>query len=524
MIGGKVRLKKNGAGENGLDSRYPDSRLRIDPQSEQERRNAYSYGAFFGWAIGVKKNRYSILALFLVVLLGVVLLAASYTIHTPFAAWRRSELFFVLLFIDIGLLVVGSWLNRFSRLGGFTALFALFAFLLLLGREVRFQSEKRTVLHANSMLLEQLGSHFIVGYHNKEELVQWVRLRAIGGVYITRRNLRQHSVSDFARFLDKLQKIRKRQGLVPLVVAADQEGGLVAHLTPPLPKRPALAQVLRECRSQDRGHDENEDSGIQDALSSACQDAFRDHGQSQGQDLRDLGVNLDFAPVVDLKHDQEMRFDLYSQISARAITKQPQIVAAAAAHYCAGLAYRGVGCTAKHFPGLGLNKQDAHFFLGSLDVSRSTLENSEWVPFRHLMRFEALPLAVMVSHIELPCIEPDIASSRSEPLLKDILRKGWEYQGLLISDDFSMFPVSEGEGGIGSATLDALRHGMDFVLISYDSDLFYRAMSAMFDAIAAGTLTIDELDASKARIRLFFDRLAQAYQKSDLTPPGLEKS
>lgn len=453
-----------------------------------------------------------------VVVVGVGLVVGSYLVHTAFAASFRGRLWLPLVCVEVALVALGAWSNRFSRLGGVFAALATAALLLLSGREVWFQVDKRAVLQAEPKQLQKLGAHFIVGYRDEAELKQWVELGAIGGVYVTRRNLSRRSPRSFTQLVSRLQSLRLTQGLPPLVITADQEGGIVAHLSPPLPRLSSLARVLRRCRNRGRRRTR---PTAGDVLSQTCRQAFRKHGMRQGEDLRSLGINLDFAPVVDLKHDQEVGFDLYSRISTRAMDKDPKTVASGAAHYCAGLAFSGVGCTAKHFPGLGLSQQDAHFFLGSLDVPRATLEHSEWVPFRHLVRFVALPLAVMVSHIEVPSLEPGTPSSQSTTLLHDILRKQWGYDGLLISDDFSMFPISESSGGIGGATVAALRSGMDYILISYDTDLFYPAMATALAANSSGELGNDVLAASKTRIGLFFDRRRSAQGNADLAAPPI---
>ena len=185
--------------------------------------------------------------------------------------------------------------------------------------------------HAEPDRLEKLGQHLIVGYHNPSEIDKLLARRAIAGVFLTARNVEQRSVSDIANQIAAWQKIRRDQGLPPLLVATDQEGGAVSRLSPPLPRQPQLATVVADTSGGDPA---------------------RAYGLAQGRALASVGVNLNFAPVVDLNYNRINPGDQYTRIYLRAISSDPGIVADIAGRYCRGLAEAGVRCTLKHFPGL----------------------------------------------------------------------------------------------------------------------------------------------------------------------------
>src|SRR5262249_26633459 len=114
-------------------------------------------------------------------------------------------------------------------------------------------------------------------------------------------------------------------------------------------------------------------------------DAVRQFALQQGRELAGLGVNLNFAPVVDVDHGIINPADRYTQVHQRAISSDPAIVTDVAGAYCAGLAEAGVRCTLKHFPGLGRVFDDTHAGTAELTAQPDELEQSDWIPFRALI-------------------------------------------------------------------------------------------------------------------------------------------
>jgi beta-N-acetylhexosaminidase len=285
----------------------------------------------------------------------------------------------------------------------------------------------------------------------------------IGGIYITKRNLRGESVQSLRQRIDGLQEARCRAGLPPLFVMADQEGGDVTHLSPLIEPLPALSDLLAD--------------GAENLEARA-----RAQGERQGSALAALGVNMNLAPVVDLKPtEKEDWLNLHTRISRRAISADPWTVARVASAYGAGLVASGIQPTVKHFPGLGRVRGDTHLVKASLS-SDPVAQAADWLPFREVTARTGA--AMMLAHVRLPDIDPRMPASLSRALVQDVLRKkdgeGWNHQGLLITDDLNMMAVYT--DGIGRAAAAALDAGVDLVLVSYDHDQYYRALHAAADA------------------------------------------
>jgi beta-N-acetylhexosaminidase len=204
------------------------------------------------------------------------------------------------------------------------------------------------------------------------------------------------------------------------------------------------------------------------------------YAAEQGRGLERLGINLNFAPVVDLDFGVRNPNDAYTRISRRAIAADPAVVADVAGWYCDELAAHGVRCTLKHFPGLGRVFADTHRGEGVLSTSLVDLENTDWVPFRRLLgRAGSL---VMVGHVRLPALDPNHPVSLSRPAITDLMRGAWGYDGLIITDDLCMGATYYRGEGIGRAGLRALNAGVDLLLVSWDGEQAYPVLAALLTA------------------------------------------
>jgi beta-N-acetylhexosaminidase len=269
--------------------------------------------------------------------------------------------------------------------------------------------------------------------------------------------------------------------LPPLWIATDQEGGPVSRLSPPLARLPSLADIVN-ARS-----DPSERAAAVQAFASR-----------QGRELANIGVNLNFAPVVDLNHRLVNPDDLLTRIHERAISADPHVVTDVANHYCAALWQTGVRCTLKHFPGLGRVYEDTHRESANLSVGTAELVATDWVPFRALM--PGAHAFTMLGHVRLTAIDRERPASFSRPVVAGLLRGDWNSDGILVTDDFCMAAVTDSREGIGAASVEALNAGVDLILVSYDSDQYYPVMHALLKADAEGRLRPDALGDSDRRL------------------------
>ncbi|MGE5476681.1 MAG: glycoside hydrolase family 3 N-terminal domain-containing protein [Bacteroidales bacterium] len=334
------------------------------------------------------------------------------------------------------------------------------ALAAVLVADAEFMLRKRAVLAENGAEAQLLGRHFLVGYTRVEDVAPLAAKGLIGGIFVTRRN----SGTKLRRDIAELQDLRRANGLPPLVVAADQEGGIVSHLSPLLPAMPPLADIA--------------------ALPAAERaDAARRYGYVQGRGLASVGVSVNFSPVVDIKRDR-LRWDVNSLIAKRAIAADPALVAEVAAAYAEGLRSAGVAPTLKHFPGLGRVQADTHHVRTRLGASVEELEATDWLPFRQVLA--GGQAQVMVGHTVVEAVDPDRPASRSRKVVEGLIRQKWGFGGVVLTDDLTMPSVLH--HGFCEAVTGALEAGVDLLLITYDGDQYYRAMECGLKALRDGRL------------------------------------
>src|SRR5215813_689808 len=407
--------------------------------------------------------------------------------RSPFLASIRVWAFVGLIAIPLAIVVVEMRAlrraaGRFDRALSSAALaLSLLCLVCVSWWEAQFWWKRHEVLRADPALLERIGRHVVVGYRDIDELNALIERRAIAGVFLTTRNVRGRDTAAVRRQIADMQAARRRQGLPELLVTADQEGGVVSRLSPPLASMASLSEIV--------------------ALhpgSAERRTAVRDYAAAQARDLADLGVNVNLAPVVDLGHGIVNPGDRLTRISARAISGDPQIVTEVAEDYCAQLSHHGVRCTLKHFPGLGRVVPDTHLESADLALLPDDLASTDWLPFRSLMRHP--DIVVMLGHARLTAVDPVRPVSFSPPVVRGLLRTEWGYDGLLLTDDLCMGAVTGSAEGIGGGSVEALNAGVDLILVSYDPDQFYMVMHALIRGAHSGVLRSDALRQSDQRM------------------------
>jgi beta-N-acetylhexosaminidase len=255
----------------------------------------------------------------------------------------------------------------------------------------------------------------------------------------------------------------------------------VSRLSPPLPRQPPIASAVGT----------QTDEAARNA-------AAHDYGLAQGRALAGLGINLNFAPVVDLNKNVVNPNDRYTRIRERAISSDPAVVTEVARHYCRGLAQTGVRCTLKHFPGLGGVFEDTHLEAGHLRASPDELARSDWIPFRALMGDGGA--VTMLRHARLTALDPDHPVSFSPAVVSGLLRQTWSYDGVLITDDFSMGAAYASREGVAGASIAALNAGVDLILIAYDPAQYFPMLDAVLTADRDGRLNAATLSSSARRL------------------------
>lgn len=291
------------------------------------------------------------------------------------------------------------------------------------------------------------------GLELTEEEREWLEHPLVGGVILFRRNLDSpDQVEDLVRVL------RDRRRPAPLL-AVDQEGGRVQRLTRGMTRLPPLGAI---------GH-------VYDRDPERALDLAQDHGWLMASEVRAAGMDLSFAPVVDLDRGS-------SVIGDRAFHHDPESVAALARRYLEGMRQAGMAGTAKHFPGHGSVKADSHIQLPEDDRELGELMGADLVPFAHLIE-DALP-GIMAAHVVYPRID-DRPASFSSVWLKDILRSRMGYRGAVFSDDLCMAGAA-GMGDPAQRARKALEAGCDMAVIAEPDEV---------------TVLLDRLEAREDAVR-----------------------
>ncbi|MGJ4939171.1 glycoside hydrolase family 3 N-terminal domain-containing protein [Bradyrhizobium sp. HKCCYLS1011] len=424
-------------------------------------------------------KRIGIVALWL---LALALIVVTMNSNEPYLVRLRGVGNLIILGVSVGVPILllrrGAWRSR--KLGDrlLLLLWCVPAFAFILA-QTWFAWRKHEVLATDAAIAHLLGPHFVVGYAASEEAAMLAAKGLIGGVYVTRHNAGDRTAAELKGEIAELQAARVGAGLPPLIVAADQEGGVVAHLSPPLPREDAL-------------------STLADLASEPRRRAAEALGRRQGAALAEMGVTLNLAPVLDLRPDRSRtRFDFNTLIGQRAISDDPTVVSEIATNYVRGLAASGVGAAVKHFPGLGRVTADTHHFAARLNTPTAELEGADWRPFHDVI--ESTSAVLMVGHVILESIDPDRPASHSKAVLDGLIRHAWNYDGVIITDDLVMGAIYGGD--VCKAVVEALNGGADLLLVAYDGAQFYRIFGCARRALEHGQLDLIALARSEERLR-----------------------
>jgi beta-N-acetylhexosaminidase len=218
---------------------------------------------------------------------------------------------------------------------------------------------------------------------------------------------------------------------VPVLI--DQEGGRVERLKPP------------HWNHQPAAADQGEQAGEVSAAIAA--------------DLGDLGINVNCAPVLDVRHPQT-----HNSLGDRAYSTDPVKVGEKGAQACRAFLQGGVIPVIKHLPGLGRAHLDTHHDLPAVAAAPDELGKTDFAPFRHVLKQDfAAAVWGMVSHAVFDAVDPGVAASCSPKVIENIIRKTIGFDGLLLSDDLSMGALSQ-YGDAAARAAKVLAAGCDIAL------------------------------------------------------------
>ena len=326
----------------------------------------------------------------------------------------------------------------------------------------------------------------IQGHSARPEELELIR-RGVGGVILFARN-----VADPAQVAE-LSRTLKAAAPGALLVSIDQEGGRVQRLRAP---------HWTEWPSMRRLGAIDEAGGIAGLNGVSVADRV---GRSIGRELAACGIDLDYAPVVDVDTNPKNPV-----IADRSFSRNPQRVARLGVALAKGLEAVGVASCVKHFPGHGDTSQDSHKTLPRLAHDKSRLWEVELVPFVAAAR--AGLASVMTAHVRFEAFDRTPATLSS--LALELLRKDVEFKGCCISDDLEMKAIADTYGVADGAEI-GLGAGVDAVLVCHTLALQHDAIEAIARSARSGPLRRERLAEAAGRVATL-QRFARA--ASDVDP------
>ena len=314
-------------------------------------------------------------------------------------------------------------------------------------------------------LEEKVGQLFFLGFHgfepDAETAARLDRIRP-GGLVFSQRN-----IDNYEQFYELTHRWRESNGL-PSLLAIDHEGGRVDRLKQLFGSVPSLS-----------------------SLASLGTTHLRAGARVIAAELEAVGLNMDFAPALDLHNGESMT-------SARALSSDPIEVGRLATAFLDELARKNILACPKHFPGLGAAQSDPHFALPRIDKSKKQLLQEDVLPFLNLIDDVAM---VMMSHGHYPALgdEKAIPASLSSRVVEGFLRKRLGFAGVIISGDLTMGAITS-VGLTPETFLRALEAGNDMLLFSQTTPLVEDAFKLIVRSARSSASLRKRVDESIVRI------------------------
>ena len=349
--------------------------------------------------------------------------------------------------------------------------------------------------HTASMTGAQLArvQHIIRGMTVEQKLGQLIMVEYLGNNYQEsglKSMIAQHFVGgylyqpvnhNFDAPLDTVASVHafaqqaNADASVPLLIAVDQEGGLVSKLAGffgPAPSAAALA-------------------------ASGNSTTARQQGAQTAQWMKEMGINVDLAPVVDV---QSINPPAQPLLQSRTFGKDARTVSTYASAFLDGLQNNHISGCLKHFPGLGsfTAEQDPHDALYAINHTLADWQNIDLAPYKQLIGHNN-PALIMSTDVKVPALDADLPAELSPKLINGTLRTDLGYQGVVITDGLYMKGITT-TWTIPQAAVLALSAGNDIVEGPYTSDQVTAVIAALKTALQDGRLSITRIDQSVQRI------------------------
>lgn len=325
-----------------------------------------------------------------------------------------------------------------------------------------------------------IGQLFILGFKGQSvdqhhPIVADIKNKNLGGVILFDRLLarkeNRNNIASPAQ-VKNLTTSLQNYASIPLLIAIDQEGGMVKRLK-------AETGFPETASARKLG---NQDDPTLTALHAAC----------TAQTLKKLDINFNLAPVVDLNIFPDN--PIIGKIE-RSFSADPDCVIRNAAIWIEEHKKQKILSCLKHFPGHGSSQTDSH--LGFTDISKSWQE-TELIPFKNLINWDKKKLvdSVMLGHLFHNGFDTKYPTSLSHTVIESLLRKQLGFQGVVITDDLQMKAITD-RYGIEESVCLALAAGVDMIIVGnnleYDPEFLQRAIPAVVLAVKEKRISEDRI-------------------------------
>ena len=318
-------------------------------------------------------------------------------------------------------------------------------------------------------LEEKIGQMILAGISgttmdaNTKKLVNQFH---IGGIIFYKNNF--NTPAQTIQLVNQLKT--ENSSRLPLFLSTDQEGGRVTRLPGGLTNFPTNEQI---------GKVNNREFSYK-------------IGTLLGRELKEFGLNLDFAPVLDINSNPNNPV-----IGDRSFGNNLEIVSELGIQTMKGIQSQNVISTIKHFPGHGDTSVDSHLDLPIVNKSLKELKELELIPFERAIDDGAD--VVMVAHILLPKLDKTNPASMSKAIMTDLLRDQLSFNGVIITDDMTMGAITE-HFDIGKAAVESVKAGSDIILVGHNYNNVVEIISSLKTAVQNGEISEQRLNESTERI------------------------
>ena len=319
-------------------------------------------------------------------------------------------------------------------------------------------------------LEEKIGQLVFVGIDDtviSEKSKELINKYKVGGIILFKRNIVNSEQT--IKLINSL-KSENFKNPVPLFLGIDQEGGRVSRISEEFIVTPTGKEI---------GSTNDKDF------------AFR-IGGILGKQVSYLGLNLDFAPVLDIYSNAKN-----TVIGDRAFGKDENVVSNISTEVIKGINSQNIIPVVKHFPGHGDTVIDSHVGLPKVEHDYERLNNFELVPFKRAIENNIDML--MVGHILLTKIDSENPATMSKTIISDILREDLRFKGVVITDDMVMGAIIDNYS-IEDASIKSIQAGSDIVLIGHGYETVVKVVDNLRKAVHEGNISEERVNESVYRI------------------------